>query len=228
MKPLKSVRILSFFVALSLFALGSYAQDDAAARLAKSDAEQEKKATEWIDGLQLSDKAKEDRLQTVISTHLKAVRDWHNSHPFTEVPAGINPATGNKLNELDRQMIADSAMPVKVHQQLMDGLRKDLTEEQVSLILDKYTVGKVAFTTKGYEAIVPGLTAKERETIKQNLEQAREQAVDYKSMKQISAIFEIYKTKIEQYFNANGRNWHQLFKTYVDGVKAKKAKDKNS
>ncbi|MFC6099355.1 DUF3826 domain-containing protein [Olivibacter domesticus] len=227
MKPLKCIRILSFLT-LSLFALISHAQDDTADRLAKSDAEQEKKATEWIDGLQLSDKAKEDRLQMVISRHLKAVRNWHNSHPFTEVPAGINPATGNKLSELDRQMIADSAMPAEVHQQLMVGLRKDLTEPQVSMILDKYTVGKVAFTTKGYEAIVADLTAKEREIIKQNLEQAREQAVDYKSMKQISAIFEIYKTKIEQYFNANGRNWHQLFKTYVDGVKAKKAKDKKS
>jgi len=29
---------------------------------------------------------------------------------------------------------------------LMTGLRKDLTEDQVALILDKYTIGKVAFT----------------------------------------------------------------------------------
>ncbi|MBS1660542.1 MAG: exo-alpha-sialidase [Bacteroidetes bacterium] len=42
-------------------------------------------------------------------------------------------------------------------------------------------------------------------------------------MKQVSAIFEIYKTKCEQYLNSNGRNWHALFKAYVDGVKAKKA-----
>jgi nitroimidazol reductase NimA-like FMN-containing flavoprotein (pyridoxamine 5'-phosphate oxidase superfamily) len=37
----------------------------------------------------------------------------------------------------------------------MAGLRKDLTEEQVEAILDKYTIGKVAFTMKGYKAIVP-------------------------------------------------------------------------
>jgi hypothetical protein len=45
-------------------------------------------------------------------------------------------------------------------------------------------------------------------------------------MKEISAIFEIYKTKCEQYLNNNGRNWHQLFKTYVDAVRARKASEK--
>lgn len=225
MSMIKRIKNWICVAGFCLLFVPGYAQTDSLERIAKSDAEQVKKAKEWVESLQLQDDTKRQHLQMVIATHLKAVRDWHNSHPFTEVPAGINPATGTPLSELDRQMIADSAMPGDVHQQLMEGLRKDLNELQVATILDKYTVGKVAFTRKGYEAIVPDLTLEEREMIKQNLEQAREQAVDYKSMKQISAIFEIYKTKIEQYFNVNGRNWRQLFKTYVDGVKAKKAKE---
>ena len=44
-------------------------------------------------------------------------------------------------------------------------------------------------------------------------------------MQQISAIFEIYKTKNEQYLNNNGRNWRQMYKDYTDAVKAKKAAD---
>ena len=116
-----------------LFAPG-YAQTDSLERIAKSDAEQVKKAKEWVESLQLQDDTKRQHLQMVIATHLKAVRDWHNSHPFTEVPAGINPATGTSLSELDRQMTADSAMPDDVHQQLMDGLRKDLSELQVATI----------------------------------------------------------------------------------------------
>ena len=105
----------------------------------------------------------------------------------------------------------------------MTGLRKDLTEDQVNAILDKYTVGKVAFTMNGYKAIVPDLTPTEDSVILSNLQQAREQAVDFKNVKQISAIFEIYKTKSEQYLNANGRSWRALYKTYVDAQKAKKA-----
>jgi hypothetical protein len=192
--------------------------------IAKADAQQQKRATDWVTSLRLNDPAREARLVKVISTHLITIRDWYNDHPFTTVPDGIDPETGKRLGNMDRQIIAISAMPDSIHKNLMDGLRKDLDSAQVAAILDKYTVGKVAFTMAGYKSIVPDLTPQEQAVIEANLEQAREQAVDYKNVKQISAIFEIYKTKNEQYLNANGRNWHALYKAYSDAQKAKKAK----
>jgi len=189
---------------------------------AKANTELEKKAVEWVSDLHLNDAAKEKRVSDAVATHLKAVRDWNNEHPFTTVPAGINPATGNKLSELDRQVIANSAIPASVHENLMNVLKMDLAAEQVEAILDKYTIGKVAFTLNGYKAIVPDLTKEEEAKILEHLKQAREQAIDYKNMRQVSAIFEIYKTKCEQYLNSNGRNWRQLYKAYVDKVKAQK------
>jgi hypothetical protein len=192
----------------------------------QSDLSLEKKAAEWVASLQLKDQKTAGYVTTLIYNHLRAVRDWHNDHPFTTIPEGINPLTGSPLSELERSLIADSAMPKEVHTKLMNGLRKSLTEEQVEAILDKYTVGKVAFTMKGYKAIVPDLTEKEEATILTHLKQAREQAIDYKSMKQISAVFEMYKNKCEAYLNNNGRNWRQLFKAYVDKVKAEKAAKK--
>jgi hypothetical protein len=188
----------------------------------KANAELGKKAAEWTVELHLTDPLKEKNVREAIATHLIAVRDWNNEHPFTTVPAGINPATGNRLSELDRQVIANSAMPASVHEKLMTALRNNLSAEQVEAVLDKYTIGKVGFTLKGYQAIVTDLTKEEEAKITEYLKQAREQAIDYKSMKQISAIFEIYKTKCEQYLNSNGRNWRQLFKAYVDKVKTQK------
>lgn len=195
----------------------------AAEATAKSDAEQETKADEWVASLKLDDAAKSARVATIITTHLKTVRDWHNEHPHTTVPAGINPVTGKPLSTLDRQIIADSAMPKTVHENLMAGLRSELNAEQVEAVLDKYTIGKVAFTMKGYKAIVPDLTADEEKTILGFLKQAREEAVDYKSMTEISAIFEIYKTQSEQYLNSNGRDWKKMYKAYTDAIKVKKA-----
>jgi hypothetical protein len=49
---------------------------------AKSDAEQEKKAGEWVASLNLNDAAKEAKVKAAVLTHLKAVRDWHNEHPY--------------------------------------------------------------------------------------------------------------------------------------------------
>ncbi len=186
------------------------------------------KAASWAASLQLNDAAKTLRVQQAIATHLTAVKDWHNDHPANVIPDGINPANGNKLSELDKQVIICSSQPKTVHENLMTALKADLDSVQVALVLDKYTVGKVAFTLNGYRAIVPDLTAKEEAEIVKNLVQAREQAIDYKSMKEISAIFEIYKTKCEQYLNNNGRNWRQLFKAYVDKVKTEKEAAKNN
>jgi hypothetical protein len=227
-------KIILFVSLIIVYHLG-YTQNDAKINTggmtpesrAKSDADQEGKAAEWVSSLNLNDPAKEERLRFVIATHLKTIRNWHNEHPYTTVPAGINPLNGKPLSELDRQIIANSAMPKSVHEALMAGLRKDLTEQQVEQVLDKYTIGKVAFTMAGYKAIVPNLTEKEESTILSYLKDAREQAVDFKNMNQISAIFEIYKTKSEQYLNSNGRNWREMYKAYTDEIKAKKAASSN-
>lgn len=217
---MKKIYLLLVFI-FCLNLSETYAQtktdpDDVSERRAKSNQDQQAKAKEWVASLELKDEARINRVENVITTHLIAVRDWHNSHPYTQVPAGINPKTGDKLSELDRRMIAHSARPDSIHQNFMEGLRKDLNEEQVIAILDKYTVGKVDFTMKGYHAIVPDFTDEEAQHIRGLLEEARERAVDYKNMEEISAIFEIYKTKAENYLNSNGRNWRQLYKDFVN------------
>lgn len=196
--------------------------------VSQADAELKVKAAGWVTDLHLNNADKEQAATLAIFSHLKAVRDWNNEHPFTTVPAGINPSTGNKLSELDRQVIACSAIPASVHDNLMNALKKELTPAQVETILDRYTIGKVPFTMNGYKAIVPDLTPEEEAKILEFLKQAREQAIDYKSARLISAIFEIYKTKSEQYLNSNGRNWRQLYKAYTDKIKAQKAKEKES
>lgn len=191
--------------------------------MAQADTALESKASGWVASLQLNDNRKAEKVRAAVAAHLTAVKDWHNSHSYTLVPEGINPANGNKLSDLDRDIIICSAKPRSIHDNLMNVLKAELDSVQVEAILDKYTVGKVDFTLKGYKAIVPDLTAKEEAEILKNLKQAREQAIDYKNMKEISAIFEIYKTKCEQYLNNNGRNWRQLYKAYTDKIKAEKA-----
>jgi len=217
---IKTVLLIAFTAMTSLLSAQEVTQ--------KADAENQTKAKEWVSSLTLNNPEKEARVTEVVALHLTQIRDWHNSHPFTMVPAGINPLDGKPLSELFRQMIVDSSIPASVHKNLMDGLRKDLSEEQVAMILDKYTIGKVDFTMKGYEAIVPNFTETEAKVIRSLLEKAREQAVDYKSMKEISAIFEIYKTEAEKYLNNNGRNWRQMYSDYTKKIKAEKAKQKSN
>lgn len=232
-RNIKSFGIYGIFVMAMIFNFPVYSQTKSVNNtltntLSQPNVQQQEKAKEWVESLHLNDHTKEVRLQKLIAWHLKTIRDWHNGHSYALVPAGDNPETGKPLSQLDRQMIIDSSMPDSVHSNFMKGLRKDLNEEQVKAILDKKTMGKVAFTFSAYKAIVPDLTKEEETAILGYLKQAREQAIDYKNKKEISAIFEIYKTKCEQYLNAHGRNWRQLYKAYYNKIKREKArKDQN-
>ena len=181
-----------------------------------------KKAAGWVSELQLGDKAKEERVTQVIAKHLSAIREWHNEHANMIPDGAINPQTGNKLSALDRQVIADSSQPASIRQELLDGLNAELTPAQVEQVLDLYTVGKVAFTMKAYKEIVHDMTAEDEAFVMNNLKEARLMAIDYKNMKEISAIFEIFKTKNEQYFTNSGRDWRTMYREYVQKMKSKK------
>lgn len=181
-----------------------------------------KKAQEIIASLNLTDEKAANIATTAVYNHRRAVRDWHNTHPYTIIPEK-DKATGKTLNKVEREMMADKMIPATVHERLLKDLNRVLTPEQVEAVFDAYTVGKVAFTMKGYYAIVPDLTDAEAKVLEGYLKQAREEALECKSMKAISQVFEIYKTKCEQYLNTNGRSWKQLFKAYTDKRKAEKA-----
>lgn len=183
------------------------------------------KAEEWTASLGLTDEAQAERVEQAIYEHLRAVTKWHNEHPgSTTVPHGINPRTGERLRAVDLDIIADAAQPRAIHDSIMTRLHRELTDEQVEQILDKYTVGKVAFTLKGYHEIVPEMTAEEDSVCLAYLKEAREAAIDYKSMKEISEIFGIAKDKCELYFNTHGRNWRQMYGDYVRRRRAEKNK----
>ncbi len=181
-----------------------------------------KKASGWVSNLNLNDKSKEERVTMTIAKHLSAIRDWHNEHTNMIPDGAINPQTGKKLSTLERMMIADSSQPTSIRQELLDGLNVELTPAQVEQVLDLYTVGKVAFTMKAYKEIVPNMTQDDETVLMNNLKEARLMAIDYKNMKEISAIFEIYKTKNEQYFTNSGRDWRTIYRDYVKRMKAKK------
>jgi len=183
------------------------------------------KAEEWTNSLGLIDEAKVSRVRTYIYNHLSSVTKWHNEHPGnTTVPHGVNPRTGERLRAVDLDIIADGAQPRAYHDSIMAQLHRELTDEQVEQILDKYTIGKVQFTLKGYHDIVPEMTAVEDSVCLAYLKEAREMAIDYKSMKEISEIFGMAKDKCELYFNTHGRNWKQMYSDYVKRRKAEKQK----
>lgn len=195
-------------------------------KAAQADRDYVDKSAQIVAALGLEDDARAAAVTDIVRAHRQAVVDWHNSHPYTTVPE-TEARTGRRLSDVEREMKADLAIPKQVRATLMKGLRKYLTEAQIEQIFDGYTVGKVAFTMQGYRAIVPDLTETEAAALEANLKQARTESIECRRMKAVSQVFEIYKTKCEQYLNDHGRNWRELFKAYVDRINAEKAAKNN-
>lgn len=190
-------------------------------RAAAADESVYRKSQEIVSKLNLSDERAIAVATTAVYNHRRAVRDWHNTHPYTMIPE-VDKSTGKKLSKVEREMMANRMIPIKERNRLMKDLRSVLTEEQIEQIFDEYTVGKVAFTMQGYRAIVPDMTAEDEQVLLGHLKQARSEAIDCKSMKAISQVFEIHKTKCEQHFTDTGRPWREMFKAYVDKRNAEK------
>ncbi len=201
----------------------AYSDKRKAEKKAKQDDEKYiAKSEQIVAALELTDSTKAAAVADIVRTHRKAVVEWHNAHPYTTIPE-VEATTGRKLNEVEREMMADLSIPASVRKTLLKGLKKHLTPKQITAIYDGYTIGKVDFTMKGYYAIIPDLTDQEAAVLRGYLEQARDEALECRRMKAISQVFEVYKTKCEQYLNTHGRDWRALFKAYVDKRNAEKA-----
>jgi hypothetical protein len=160
---------------------------------AASDAAMAQRVNEIVDSLQLSDPSKAARVKTIVTTHLRNVRDSHN--------AGFAPERAS-------------------HENFSKGLALELTPEQIETVKDRITVNKVPVTFRAYHEIVPGLTAEEDRRILEVLKQAREESLDVKNPDEMSVVFNIYKTQIENYLIANGHDWKKLYKAFTDAQRA--------
>ena len=164
---------------------------------AASDTALNKRVTSIVDSLDLKDPAKEQRINTVIATDLRAVRDAHN--------AGL---------QLDPE----------VHTKFIAGLQADLTPEQVETVKDKLTINKVPITFKTYHQIIPNLKPEDDAKILAWLKEAREKSLDEKNVDEMNPIFKKYKTEIQRYLDSQGYDWDKSYKAFVEAQKAKSSK----
>lgn len=160
---------------------------------AASNAALETRVNALVDSLHLADPAKTARVRTVLMDDLRAVRDAHN--------AGLQPDPS-------------------VHHNLVAGLQADLTPEQVEFVKDKLTANKLPTTYKTYQAILPNLTAGDKQRILDWLKQAREESLDVKNVDEMTPIFKKYKKEIEHYLDSRGYDWAKAYKAFVQAQKA--------
>jgi hypothetical protein len=145
-----------------------------------------------VSALGITDPTKEKKVYDILVAQYRTLRDWHDAND-----ASRKLAKGEELEAFK------SALK-EVHDVFISRLSAELTPEQVEMVKDKMTYGKVQFTFAGYLSEYPTLTDEQKEKVIEFLKQAREEAIDGGSSEEKSFIFNRYKGKINNYLSAQG------------------------
>jgi len=188
---------LILFTLLAMFSASVWAADTnatSAALEAKYTAYIEGRTTEILKVLALSDANQAAKVHDLVLAQYRALRSWHD-----ENDARL------KAARADTNAMARIRGSLKVlHEHFLSALAETLSPEQIELVKDKLTYGKVQFTLAGYVAQYPNLSVENQAEIVRMLKDAREEAMDGGSAAEKSAVFQRYKGRINNYLSKQG------------------------
>lgn len=152
-----------------------------------------------LNELNIQDSAKEKRVHDAIISFYRALR------ARDAVIDMYLEATGKDTSYKNPDRAPHSqAMTGPIRELFIGTLSSYLTPEQVETVKDKLTYNKVEVTYDAYNAILPNLKEAEKNHIRQQLVQAREEAYTGGSSQEKTAIFESHKSRINEFLNSNG------------------------
>jgi Protein of unknown function (DUF3826) len=187
------------FISISVFwlavsALAAETNSTAEQAGAKYTVAVESRTAAILKTLALADTNRETQVHGIIVAQYRALNAWHN-----ENDAKL------KAAKSDANAVAQIRAPLKsLHEKFIAALAENLSPEQVEVVKDKMTYGKVQFTFKGYTVQYPNLTEAQQAEVLRMLKEAREEAMDGGSAEEKTAVFQRYKGKINNYLSKQG------------------------
>jgi hypothetical protein len=160
----------------------------------------EKRTADILSALALNDDAKTKAVHDAIIAQYRALHDWQAANEEK-----LNALAKQKDTAAKEQTAQIMATRKALHAPFLAKLSAQLTPEQVEVVKDKLTYGKVKFTYNGYLSQNPNLTAEEKAKILAMLKDAREEAMDGCSAEEKTAIFKKYKGRINNYLAAQAK-----------------------
>ncbi len=188
----------------------------------------ENKGRDLARRLQL-DGAKTARVAELLAEHYGRVWAWHQQvdEKLKGAWAAWDDARDTSKGEKDElkalTIMVERIDPIYAEftpqiQGLLGALRKELTAEQVIVLLDRITRSPgVDRTYKAYLAMVPEMKDEEKAIIRARLEQAREDSLAAWSGGRIVKIFKKYKIRNEFSIDYFGYGYRERYKAWVNG-----------
>jgi len=183
----------------------------------------EQKAGKLVDALQLDEPDKAAKAKTIVGDWIVVMLAWHKEHDADL--AGLW-SEWNKAravvpkDEFPGEVIAHKIEGVyaslkPAYDDFIRRLSAELTPEQVDALKETWSRSPgMTRTYNAYLEIVPDLSDKDKQVIKDRMLLAREAAMLTDSDKEIVAIYKRHKVKVEQYVGT--LQWSKLHKAYAE------------
>lgn len=179
----------------------------------------ERRTEDIMNRLALTDSSKAEKVRKAILAQYRSLRARDES-----IDTKLK-AAGKDASETEKQRASlFQSLSKPLHDEFLKTLSAELTPEQVDLVKDRMTYGKVKFTYDAYCQIIPGLTDDEKKKVLEMLKQARDEAIDGGSVGQKSQIFQKYKNQINAYLDSQGHDTAKALKDW-DAKQAAAKKD---
>lgn len=175
-----------------------------------------------LEALHLNDSNQMARVQNIIMTQYRSLRARDEA-----IDSMLKVLDKNAPGTATNRAAIVELVSRPLHDQFLTRLAGALTPEQVELVKDKMTYGKVKFTYDAYNSIVPNLSDADKAEIMKLLKQARDEAIDGGSAGEKSEIFAKYKVKINAYLDAHGHDVARAMKEWKAKQLAAKAEKTN-
>lgn len=218
---------LLLFVSVVFASLSLYAQKDVAER-AKYLEVVTKRADKIVEGLSVRKARKREQVRNLIAyqyVHLNDIytlRDERKAAAKAAAKTGVTDA-GAAMRLIDS--LAQKSLD-SLHVQYLSALRRRLSDSQVDRVKDGMTYGVLPITYKGYQEMLPNLTAAQKAQILAWLTEAREHAMDAESSEKKHGWFGKYKGRINNYLSAAGIDMKKAGNDWQERIKAQQSSKK--
>jgi hypothetical protein len=185
------------------------------------------KAEKLVDALKLNDADKATAVKRIAGDWLAVMSSWHKEHDaeLSGLWSEWNKARAVvPKDEFPGEVIATRIEGVYAslkpeYDKFIARLSAELTPEQIDAIKENWSRSPgMTRTYNAYLEIVPDLTDKDKQVIRDRMLMAREAAMLTDSDKEMIAIYKRHKVKVEQYVGT--LQWAKLHKAYGERGKA--------
>ncbi|KJD34357.1 hypothetical protein PK35_00660 [Tamlana nanhaiensis] len=181
------------------------------------------RASKIVKTLDISNEEKSEAVTQIIAKQYQNLSKYHDARDAkVDAIKSLGLEDEKEENKIAKAKKKSAKKIKKLHKSYVSQLNKVLSNDQVEAVKNGMTYGVLPKTYTAFLEMIPSLTDTQKEYIYNNLEEAREYAMDGGSSKEKHAWFGKYKGRINNYLSKEGYDLQKERDGWYERIEAQK------